>query len=235
MSYKQVKQYGYRDNLESGDPEKVIYGADFDGEFNAIEVAMEKIVGDDLDVDIGDVDGLQAALDDKADKADLNGKADKTDLDGKADKSDLDGKADTDHTHEIDDVNGLQDALDALVVGDIEFPDVLTEVCEGLTIGAGSAVFDLEKANNFTLTHDSNFTASFTNPPDDPGAVGFTLQLAQPSPAAGNTITWPASVAWSSGTAPTLSAEDGAVDVFTFFTTDGGVTYYGFTAGQGMA
>jgi hypothetical protein len=217
MSYKQVKQYGYRDNLESGDPEKVIYGADFDGEFNAIEVAMEKIVGDDLDVDIDDVDGLQAALDDKADKSDLN------------------GKADTDHTHEIDDVNGLQDALDALVVGDIEFPDVLTEVCEGLTIGGGNAVFDLEKANNFTLTHDSNFTASFTNPPDDPGAVGFTLQLAQPAPAAGNTITWPDSVAWSSGTAPTLSAEDGAVDVFTFFTTDGGVTYYGFTAGQGMA
>ena len=217
MSYKQVKQYGYRDNLESGDPEKVIYGADFDGEFSAISEAMEKIVGGDMDVDIDDVDGLQAALDDKADKADL------------------DGKADTDHTHEIDDVNGLQDALDALVVGDIEFPDVLTEVCEGLTIGGGSAVFDLEKANNFTLTHDSNFTASFTNPPDDPGAVGFTLQLAQPSPAAGNTITWPASVAWSSGTAPTLSAEDGAVDVFTFFTTDGGVTYYGFTAGQGMA
>jgi hypothetical protein len=217
MSYKQIKQYGYRDNLESGDPEKVIYGADFDGEFNAIEVAMEKIVGGDMDVDIGDVDGLQAALDDKADKADLN------------------GKADTDHIHEIDDVDGLQDALDALVVGDIEFPDVLTEVCEGLTIGGGNAVFDLEKANNFTLTHDSNFTASFTNPPDDPGAVGFTLQLAQPSPAAGHTITWPASVAWSSGTAPTLSAEDGAVDVFTFFTTDGGVTYYGFTAGQGMA
>ena len=217
MSYKQVKQYGYRDNLESGDPEKVIYGADFDGEFSAISEAMEKIVGGDMDVDIDDVDGLQAALDDKADKADL------------------DGKADTDHTHEIDDVNGLQDALDALVVGDIEFPDVLTEVCEGLTIGGGNAVFDLEKANNFTLTHDSNFTASFTNPPDDPGAVGFTLQLAQPAPAAGNTITWPASVAWSSGTAPTLSAEDGAVDVFTFFTTDGGVTYYGFTAGQGMA
>jgi hypothetical protein len=226
MSYKQIKQYGYRDNLESGDPEKVIYGADFDGEFNAIEVAMEKIVGGDMDVDIDDVDGLQAALDDKADKSAL---------DDKADKTDLDDKADLDHTHEIDDVDGLQDALDALVVGDIEFPDVLTEVCEGLTIGGGTAVFDLEKANNFTLTHSGNFTASFTNPPDDPGAVGFTLQLSQPTPAAGNTITWPASVAWASGTAPTLSTGDGAVDVFTFFTTDGGVTYYGFTAGQGMA
>ena len=94
MSYKQVKQYGYRDNLESGDPEKVIYGADFDGEFNAIEVAMEKIVGGDMDVDIDDVEGLQAALDDKADV------------------SDLDDKADLDHTHEIKDVDGLQDALD---------------------------------------------------------------------------------------------------------------------------
>ena len=71
MSYKQVKQYGYRDNLESGDPEKVIYGADFDGEFQAIEAA----------------------------------------IDDKADKTDLDGKADLVHTHEIADVNGLQEAL----------------------------------------------------------------------------------------------------------------------------
>ena len=95
MSYKQVKQYGYRDNLESGDPEKVIYGADFDGEFNAIEVAMEKIVGGDMDVDIDDVEGLQAALDDKAD---------------------------IDHTHEIKDVDGLQDALDNAGGGSVGVP-----------------------------------------------------------------------------------------------------------------
>jgi hypothetical protein len=37
-----------------------------------------------------------------------------------------------------------------------------------------------------------------------------------------------------SATAPTLSAGSGAVDVFVFFTIDGGTTYYGFTSGQAL-
>jgi hypothetical protein len=45
-------------------------------------------------------------------------------------------------------------------------------------------------------------------------------------------ITWPASVDWAAATAPTISTGSGEVDVFVFFTTDGGTTFYGFTAGQ---
>jgi DNA-binding beta-propeller fold protein YncE len=48
------------------------------------------------------------------------------------------------------------------------------------------------------------------------------------------TFTWPASVEWPSGTPPTAPA-DAATDVYTFYTQDGGTTYYGFLAGAAMA
>lgn len=45
------------------------------------------------------------------------------------------------------------------------------------------------------------------------------------------TITYPSSVKWPSGTAPTAPA-NGETDVYTFFTTDGGNTYYGNQTGD---
>jgi hypothetical protein len=91
---------------------------------------------------------------------------------------------------------------------------------------------DLSLANVFskTLTADTTFT--FSNPPATGTAYGFTLKVTQDSTA--RTITWPASVDWPSATAPTLSTGSGAVDVFVFFTIDGGTTYYGFTSGQAL-
>ena len=69
MAYKQVKKYGYRDSLEKGDPEKVIYGVDFDAEFEAIEEAIAALDPNaDGGVDIDEIDGLGDALDGKADK-----------------------------------------------------------------------------------------------------------------------------------------------------------------------
>jgi hypothetical protein len=91
---------------------------------------------------------------------------------------------------------------------------------------------DLSTGNVFqqTLTADTTFT--FSNPPATGTAYGFTLKVTQDSTA--RTITWPASVDWPSATAPTLSTASGAVDVFVFFTIDGGTTYYGFTSGQAL-
>ena len=55
------------------------------------------------------------------------------------------------------------------------------------------------------------------------------------SPSLGQaTFTYPSSVDWAGGTAPTAPAI-GATDVLTFYTTDGGTTYYGFLAGGAMA
>ena len=222
MSYKQVKQYGYRDNLESGDPEKVIYGADFDGEFKAIEVAIGEIVGSDEDVDIDDVEGLQAALD---------------------------GKADTDHTHEIADVDGLQDALDSLVVGDVEIPDDLgvvtltatgnvksktyTETTAAVGYSGGTATADLASANNFSMNFNANtsYTFDLTGAPSGAGdAYGCTLTL---DTTGGAALTWGSSIQWSGGVAPTLAVDN--VSVLTFITTDGGTSFKGFVGGQAFA
>ena len=48
------------------------------------------------------------------------------------------------------------------------------------------------------------------------------------------TITYPASVIWSGGTTPTAPA-NGETDVYTFYTDDGGTTYYGFQVGDALA
>ena len=48
------------------------------------------------------------------------------------------------------------------------------------------------------------------------------------------TITYPSSVVWSGGTTPTAPA-NGETDVYTFYTDDGGTTYYGFQVGDALA
>jgi DNA-binding beta-propeller fold protein YncE len=47
------------------------------------------------------------------------------------------------------------------------------------------------------------------------------------------TFTYPASVEWAVGTPPTAPG-DGETDILTFFTQDGGTTYYGFLTGAAM-
>ena len=49
-----------------------------------------------------------------------------------------------------------------------------------------------------------------------------------------HTITWPAAVDWAGGTAPDAPAS-GETDLLAFTTYDGGITWYGFQAGDAMA
>ena len=65
-------------------------------------------------------------------------------------------------------------------------------------------------------------------------ALGFNNRLLRQYStvaATPSTITWPSSVKWAGGTAPTAPAS-GETDAFTFYSTDGGTTYYGFHAGD---
>ena len=88
--------------------------------------------------------------------------------------------------------------------------------------------------NNFSVTLAANITSfSVTNLPASGTAFFFTLKVTQDSTA--RSITWGSAVKWNAGTAPTLTATSGGVDVFAFYTIDGGTTIYGFTAGQALA
>jgi hypothetical protein len=102
-----------------------------------------------------------------------------------------------------------------------------------VTSTAGGVTINCETGNVFTHALTENTTFTFSNPPATGTAFGFTLKVVQDSTA--RTITWPASVDWARAAAPTISAGSGEVDVFVFYTSDGGTNFYGFTAGQVMS
>jgi hypothetical protein len=119
--------------------------------------------------------------------------------------------------------------------GDVNLAEELkaksyNETYLAVTSSGGATTVNCETGNTFshTLTEDTTFT--FSNPPASGTGYSFTLKIVQDSTA--RTITWPSSVDWAAATAPTISTGSGEVDVFVFFTTDGGTTFYGFTAGQ---
>jgi hypothetical protein len=110
----------------------------------------------------------------------------------------------------------------------------LREAYSAVTSSSGTATLDFSAATVFQLTLSEDVsTFTWNNAPTSGTAFGFTLKVIQDSTA--RTIAFPASVDWPGGAAPTLSSGSGDVDVFTFFTIDGGTTYYGFTAGQDLS
>lgn len=93
-----------------------------------------------------------------------------------------------------------------------------------------SSTLDLSTGSFFNHAPSTSPTYVFSNPPASGTAFGFTLKVV---PSATITITWPTSVEWTSGVTPPTPAS-GNTNVYTFFTTDGGTTYYGFLAGSDM-
>ena len=90
---------------------------------------------------------------------------------------------------------------------------------------------DLSSGNVFSHAPSANVAYTFTNPPSSGTSYDFTLKV---TPSATVTIAWPSSVEWPSGAAPAAPAS-GETDVYTFFTTDGGSTYYGNQVGDAVS
>lgn len=81
-------------------------------------------------------------------------------------------------------------------------------------------------------TLNANCTISFDGAY---GGFGSALTLVLVQDGTGSrTVTW-TNTKWAGGTAPTLSTAAGAVDILSFFSVDGGTTWYGFTSGLAMA
>lgn len=93
---------------------------------------------------------------------------------------------------------------------------------------------DLTTANVFDITMTGNCTFTFSNPPASGTGGSFTLILTQDGTGS-RTATWPASVKWAGGTAPTLTTTlTTGMDVLSFVTVDAGTTWLGFAAGLDM-
>ena len=115
----------------------------------------------------------------------------------------------------------------------IDYTKGFFETTEGDGVGTvtGNATLDLSTGSVFSHTPSTNVTLVFNNPPPSGTSSSFTLKI---TPSATVTVTYPSSVIWSGGTTPTTPA-NGETDVYTFYTDDGGTTYYGFQVGDALA
>jgi len=139
------------------------------------------------------------------------------------------------YTVKLPDTLGLTQAS-GIVTSDangvVSFDNGTIDEATSITSSSNAATINLRDGNVFDHDLTENVTYTFSNPAASGRASAFILKVIQDSSA--RTITWPGSVDWPAATAPTLTATNNGVDVFVFFTIDGGTTYYGFTAGQAL-
>ena len=124
-------------------------------------------------------------------------------------------------------------AVTADANGVITLDNGFSEEYAAVASSSAAVSLDLRTASNFSHDLTENTTISFANPAASGKVSAATLRIIQGSTA--RTITWNSSIKWASDTAPTLTTTDDGVDIFVFYTVDGGTTYYGFTAGQAMS
>lgn len=99
------------------------------------------------------------------------------------------------------------------------FTAYFTETDNGNSGTADTIDWTLSNKQKSTLTGNCTFT--FTAPP---GPCSLVLKLVQDGTGS-RTVTWPAAVHWSGGTAPTLTTTASKVDIITFYYD--GSTYFG--------
>lgn len=105
-------------------------------------------------------------------------------------------------------------------------------VNEGLiTVSGTTPSLDCSTSNNFKISTTGNTTFTFSNAPSSGTNYCMTLVVTQ---GGSYTITWPASVDWPLGVAPTAPAS-GEVDLYVFMTNDGGTTWYGIRTAGALA
>lgn len=279
INYTPLTDFLTKDTLPKEDPDKVILGADFDAEFNAISTAFAGAAPtnnptftgtatfDGVTVNTVTISGLATLGSlDISGNATVGGTLDVTGNATFGGDLDVTGTL-TSGGEQVPTFEDVQEIVSGAELGPVSTLDDLSDVnvssvTDGQTIVwddtnsewiplSGNLFLDVDansvKADSFVETHKSitnvmycneanNFSASltgstlfvFANVPAVDGAYACTLKLT----ANGHPVTWPTGTIWPGAEAPTLSA---GVDIFVFYTSDGGTTWYGFTAGQEIA
>ena len=97
---------------------------------------------------------------------------------------------------------------------------------QSVTANSATTTIDLSSGNVIYMTQSANTTISFSNPEN--GNV-YLIRTKDDNSTA-RTITWPASINWDGGSAPTLiqdNPRDSDIQVFLFVTRSMGVKWYG--------
>ena len=123
-------------------------------------------------------------------------------------------------------VNDIMDLIDNQIK-QVELLDYSENVNTVAAAGA-TETLDMTVANVHDITLDENITFTFSNPSASGKACSFTLIKRQDDPG-GNSTTWPASVDWAGGSAPTEdSIGTNSTYIYSFMTVDAGTIWHGF-------
>lgn len=99
------------------------------------------------------------------------------------------------------------------------------ESVQTATVSTGTYNIDLSLGNIFDITLGNNVTFTFTNPPSAGTSASVTVILRQD--ATGNRTATFTGALYTDGNAPQLSTGANDIDVLTFFTINGGSSYFG--------
>lgn len=97
---------------------------------------------------------------------------------------------------------------------------------------SGATTLNLANGNVFNVTMSASSTFTFSGATNGK-ACSFTVYIRHN--AASLSATWPSGTRWAGGTAPTLSATSGAVDILVFESIDGGTTWFGSLVGTNFS
>ena len=100
-----------------------------------------------------------------------------------------------------------------------------------LHLEAAHAIVDLSKGTYFNFTPTAATSLSFINSPATGFGFSFAIEVTNSSSYA---LTWPSSIKWQGGSTPSATAA-GKTDLYTFITVDGGTTYFGKKAVEGLS
>ena len=110
------------------------------------------------------------------------------------------------------------------------FSSSWTDFASTVSIETNTVILELSAFSYFLINLNANITTmTFNNPKIAPQITSFVLQLSADGTI--RSVTWPVSVRWPGGTAPIITNTVNKVDTYTFFSYDGGISYYGFPAG----
>lgn len=105
------------------------------------------------------------------------------------------------------------------------------ETQSSVSIVAGGLTLNCSNANVFTVSLNANISSiTFSNIPVS--GVAYAMTLIFTADGTARTVTWPASVVWDTGSAPTLSSTLNKRDVFVLLTYDAGTTWLAYVVAQ---
>jgi len=124
--------------------------------------------------------------------------------------------------------------------GDVNIAEQLTvksnvETASSVTSSGNVTTLDCSLANHFYTTLSEDTDLAFSNVPTSGKSYSCTLEIIQDAVGGSHAFDFTTDVIWAGGTSPALSTGANEIDVFTFSTRDGGITWYGFVSGLNMS